>query len=96
MIVLSLFAHTSHRLQPLEMGVFALFKSYLQSKIHAHYSAVGVLEFFEGANCIRIAYERSLIPPNIRGGFNKTGIWAKSKNRPCIAQFVVLFSGSEN
>ena len=58
-IAIGLPAHTSHVLQPLDVTVFAAFKSHLQAEVHQASRMKKVLDAFDIAEIIRRACDRS-------------------------------------
>ncbi|XP_046972441.1 uncharacterized protein LOC124539186 [Vanessa cardui] len=76
-IYLSFPPHTSHRLQPLDVGVFAAFKSKLKIAFNNwHTMNPGkALTIYNIPKLVKIAYFESFTAKNIISGFNKPGIW---------------------
>ena len=68
-IVIAMPAHTSHRLQPLDVSVFSVYKSYIQKEIHNMAKCKTILDSFDIAICIRNAYSSSHTTANIVSGF---------------------------
>ena len=75
--LLCLPAHTSHLLQPLDVGVFKSFKSNFNKAcskyMSSHPGRVVTVEVL--ASMVSEAYSASFTPVNIMKGFKKTGIW---------------------
>jgi len=67
--VVGLPAHTSHVLQPLDVSVYSPFKSFLQCEIHARARTSRVLDAFDVAEIISVAYSEAFTVGNIRSGF---------------------------
>ena len=84
-VVLAMPAHSSHRLQPLDVSVFSAYKSYMQREIHKYSRSKKVLDVFDVSICIRDAYSASHTTGNIVSGFRKSGIWDESILGPNIA-----------
>lgn len=76
-IYLSFPPHTSHRLQPLDVGVFGPFKSKLKIAFNNwHTMNPGkALTIYNIPKLVKIAYSESFTAKNITSGFNKPGIW---------------------
>lgn len=76
-IYLSFPPHTSHRLQPLDVGVFAAFKSKLKIAFNNwHIMNPGkALTIYNIPKLVKIAYFESFTAKSITSGFNKPGIW---------------------
>lgn len=76
-IYLSFPPHTSHRLQPLDVGVFGPFKSKLKIAFNNwHTMNPGkALTIYNIPKLVKIAYFESFTAKNITSGFNKPGIW---------------------
>lgn len=73
-IAITLAAHTSHVLQPLDVSVFSPFKSALERNFSAATRVASQLDEFSIARCIHDAYDRSHVARNIEEGFEKTGL----------------------
>ena len=75
--LLTLPAHTTHRLQPLDVSVFGPFKNYFRSERVAWMAKNPGVEVkrFELAELASKAFKRALTPSNIKAGFRRTGIW---------------------
>lgn len=76
-VYLSFPPHTSHRLQPLDVGVFGPFKSKLKTAFNDwHISNVGkTLTIYEIPKIAKTAYYQSFTAKNIISGFTAPGIW---------------------
>lgn len=76
-VFLSLHPHTSHKMQPLDVGVFSSFKIKCRTAINDwHLSNPGrTLSIYEIASLTKIAFMESFTAKNITSGFEKTGIW---------------------
>ena len=81
-IAISLPAHTLHVLQPLDVTVFAAFKSYLQARVHQASRVKKVLDAFDIADIIRRACDRCHTVDHIQSGFEKAGIWEQNTCGP--------------
>lgn len=84
-ILFTMPAHTSHILQPLDVGVFrplkAAWRAELQKYKTQHPSSVPTR--FDFHKFLTPAYERSFTSSNIRAGFEKTGIYPLNKTAVC-------------
>ncbi|KAH9292343.1 hypothetical protein KI387_042469 [Taxus chinensis] len=75
-------AHTSHKLQPLDVSVFSPFKNYfksMRSKWMAKNSGLEIRRT-ELATLSSQAFQLALTPKNIKAGFHRTGIWPLDRN----------------
>ncbi|CAH2007787.1 unnamed protein product [Acanthoscelides obtectus] len=74
--------HCSHRLQPLDISVFAPFKANYNTAVVSWllHDPGNPLSIYEIAACVGIAFERSMTPSNIKSGFKKAGIYPFDKN----------------
>ncbi|CAH1973971.1 unnamed protein product [Acanthoscelides obtectus] len=81
-ITVTLPPHCSHRLQPLDISVFAPFKANYNTAVDSwllHHPG-NPLSIYEIAACVGIAFERSMTPSNIKSGFKKAGIYPFDRN----------------
>ncbi|XP_022909090.1 uncharacterized protein [Onthophagus taurus] len=80
-IYLSFPPHTTHRLQPLDVGVFGPFKSKLKTAFNDwHVSHPGKsLNIYSIPKLAKLAYFQSFNGKNITAAFEKTGIWPFNK-----------------
>lgn len=69
--------HTSHRLQPLDVGVFGPFKAKLKIAFNNwHTSNPGkTINIYNIPKLVKLAYFESFTAKNITSGFEKPGIW---------------------
>ena len=74
-IVVALPAHSSHRLQPLDVSVFSAYKSYMEAEMHQASSVRSVLSAFEIGSIISNAFGKCMTISNMRSGFMRCGIW---------------------
>ena len=74
-IVVALPALSSHRLQPLDVSVFAAYKSYLEAETHRSSSVRSILSAFDIGSIISYAYGKCMTISNMRNGFMRCGIW---------------------
>ncbi|XP_046975376.1 MFS-type transporter clz9-like [Vanessa cardui] len=75
-IYLSFPPHTSHRLQPLDVGVFAALSKLKIAFNNWHTMNPGkALTIYNTPKLVTIAYFESFTAKNIISGFNKPGIW---------------------
>lgn len=80
--ILTLPPHCSHRLQPLDVSVFASFKAHYNSAVDSwllHHPGTP-MTIYQVAECVGVAYDRSMTPTNIKSGFRKSGIFPLDKN----------------
>ena len=75
--LLTIHPHCSHKLQPLDVSVYGLFKSYYSSALNAQLEQKpGVpLTIYDISGLVKIAHEKAMTPTNIIAGFKKTGIF---------------------
>lgn len=80
-VYLSFPPHTSHKLQPLDIGVFGPFKAKLKVSFNDwHITNVGkTLSIHQIAQLTTSAFLLSFTPKNITSGFFKPGIWPLNK-----------------
>ncbi|KAH9292038.1 hypothetical protein KI387_042776 [Taxus chinensis] len=80
--LLTLPAHTSHKLQPLDVSVFAPFKTYFKEERRKWIVANHGIDVkrAELAELGSKAFKRALTPSNIKAGFKRTGIWPLNPN----------------
>lgn len=81
-IMVTLPPHCSHRLQPLDISVFASFKAHYNSAVDSwllHHPGIP-LTIYDVAACVGLAFERSMTPSNIKSGFQKAGIYPFDKH----------------
>ena len=73
-------AHTSGTTQPLHLGLFRLFKQYLNEIVYAAGEARedAVFDVVDLLYMINDAYEKAFTRANIVSGFKKEGIWPVS------------------
>ncbi|CAK1586867.1 unnamed protein product [Parnassius mnemosyne] len=76
-ILFTMPAHTSHILQPLDVGVFRPLKAAWRAELQKHKTQhpSSVPTRFDFHKFLTPAYERSFTPSNIKAGFEKTGIY---------------------
>lgn len=80
-VVQGLPAHASHELQPLDVSVFAAFKSKIRSGFDHALIGYGTKRFdvFAAAELLKNAYDCTVNRTNIISGFEKTGLWSNQK-----------------
>lgn len=75
--LITLPAHTSHKLQPLDVSIFSPFKNYFKSErsewMAKHHRLV--INRSELASLCSLAFKKALTVDNIKAGFKRTGIW---------------------
>lgn len=74
--------HCSHKLQPLDVGVYFSFKSHYNSAVSSWLVNHPGTPFtiYDIAGCVNVAFQRSMTKSNIGSGFRKTGIFPYDKN----------------
>jgi len=88
-------SHTSHFLQPLDVSVYSSYKSALEKEIHEVARCKLVLDAFDVAQCIHMAYSKSMTSGNIIRGFEKTGLWDSRQLFASVEPFITLFKAPE-
>ena len=88
-------SHSSHVLQPLDVGVFSSYKSHLQSAVHRISRHTNRLDVFGAANCIAEAYNASFTFHNIVHSFESTGLWVREVGGPSLEPLVHLFKAED-
>lgn len=80
--MLTLPPHTSHKLQPLDLTVFAPFKSYYNTAVDSWLLQHPGITFtiYNIADCVRESYIKAMTPSNIIAGFRKAGIIPFNEN----------------
>ena len=88
--ILTIPPHSSHKMQPLDISVFAPFKVYYNDAVKSWLlNHPGVpITIYEIASCVNIAYEKSFTITNIQSGFRKSGIFPFDKNVFSEADFL--------
>lgn len=74
--------HTSHKLQPLDVGVFGPFKAYLSAEMDnymTNHPGERITDYVMGP-LIKEAFIRAFCPKNIIKGFEKSGIYPYNNN----------------
>ena len=74
-IVISIPAHTSHVLQPLDVSVHGPFKSYMQREVNTRAILKRVLDVFDVREILKHALSAAVTPGNVISCFKKCGIW---------------------
>ena len=88
-------AHTSHRLQPLDVTVFAPFKAAIQSELHRCFKHTRCIDVYVAADCITAAYISAVSHTNIVNGFSATGLWDRLSGGPNPEPLTRLFQRSK-
>ena len=91
MIVISLPSHTSHRIQPLDFGVFGPVKAKHSSVMRMACRNVKKIDVFTAADCIAQAFIYPMTQSNIVKSFEKTGGWVRCKGGPSARPLLELF-----
>ncbi|XP_059068723.1 MFS-type transporter clz9-like [Cryptomeria japonica] len=80
--LVTLLAHTSHKLQPLDVSVFSPFKNYFKQQRSRWMSKFPHIEIGreELETLASKAFAQALPPANIISGFRRTGIWPLNQN----------------
>ena len=82
MVILTIYPHTSHRLQPLDVSVFSPFKR-AYSNVLAEWMVRNVgkrFSIYEVAKATAKVYDVAFTQNNIKSGFRATGIWPFDRN----------------
>lgn len=81
-VVLTFHPHTTHRMQPLDVGLMGPFKTYYYSALEAWMlqNPGKPVTIYEIARFIGHAYPRSMTPLNIAAAFTKCGIFPYNKD----------------
>lgn len=74
--MLTLPPHCSNKLQPLDVAVYAPFKTYYNSALDSWMmrNPGKPITIFQIAKCVGYAFDKSMTPSNIKAGFKKCGI----------------------
>ncbi len=78
-------AHTSHALQPLDVGVFGPMKEYFRQLLSTRTIATAQgcrFDVFTVCELLSKAYNKALRRCNIMGGFKKSGLWVQELRGP--------------
>lgn len=80
-IYLSFPPHTSHKMQPLDVGVFGPFKGKLKVAFNDWHvmNVTKTITIYQIAELSKTAFLDSFTPKNITSGFSKPGIWPFNK-----------------
>jgi len=91
-------AHTSHLLQPLDVGVFGPFKNYYNSECASFFTKnMGQqIARYELCTLASRAYLKSMTPANIQSAFRKSGIFPYAKDVVTIQKLFPCESFREN
>jgi hypothetical protein len=73
--ILTLPPHCSHRLQPLDVSVYASFKAHYNSAVDNWMLHHQPMTIYQVAECVGVAHDRSMTPSNIKSGFKRSGIF---------------------
>ena len=90
-ICIALPSHSSHRLQPLDVSVFAPYKAALKAELHKVSRHTRVIDVFAAAECISFAYNTAVNFSNIVKGFEQTGLWVRRAGGPSAEPLTNLF-----
>ncbi|CAG5051853.1 unnamed protein product [Parnassius apollo] len=84
-ILFTMPAHTSHILQPLDVGVFRPLKAAWRAELQNYKvnNPTSVPTRFDFHKFLTPVYEQCFTPTNIRAGFRKAGIYPINKNAVC-------------
>ena len=96
--ILTIPPHSSHKMQPLDISVFAPFKVYYNDAVKSWLlNHPGVpITIYEIASCVNIAYEKSFTITNIQSGFRKSRILPFDKNVFSEADFLCSVATDRN
>ncbi|XP_063226437.1 tigger transposable element-derived protein 6-like [Bacillus rossius redtenbacheri] len=80
--ILTIPPHCSNRLQPLDVSVFAAFKSFYNASVDSWMmrNPGKTVSIYDVASLICEAHEKAMTPANITPGFRKTGIFPFNRN----------------
>lgn len=90
-VVIALPAHTSHVLQPLDITVFAAYKSFLEEELHRASRFLSKLNYFTVGRCISNAYAKEFVAPTISSVFTRAGLWNTETFKTDISPLEYLF-----
>jgi len=73
----------SNRLQLLDVSVYGPFKSYYNSAVDSwlQRNSGKAIDIYHVAECVNVAFEKSMTPSNITAGFKATGIFPFDEKR---------------
>ncbi|KAJ4428125.1 hypothetical protein ANN_24139 [Periplaneta americana] len=76
-VMLTFPPHTSHKLQPLDISVYAPMKTYYNQAVESwlHNNRGKTFDIYAVAEAAGIAYPKAFTPQNILSGFRKSGIY---------------------
>ena len=96
--LLCLPSHTTHVLQPLDIGVFKSFKSYFSNACHKYITSNPgrVITTENIASLVGEAWPHSVTPVNIMSGFKKSGVYPLNPGVVSDHQIVVNSSNSSS
>jgi hypothetical protein len=91
--LLTLPPHCSHRLQPLDISIFAPFKSYYNSAVDSWMlrNPAVPITIYEIAEFVGVAHDKAMTPCNIKSGFRKAGIYPVDKDLFTDVDFLSSF-----
>ena len=95
-VVITIPAHTSHVLQPLDVSVYGTFKSYIQREVNNRTMVKRVLDVFDVADIFKFAMSGAVTARNVISGFMKCGIWNAESNGTSIENLQHLQFYDEN
>lgn len=80
--ILTLPPHCNNRLQPFDVSVYGPFKSYYNAAVDSwlQRNSGKAIDIYHVAECVNVAFEKSMIPSNIRARFKATGIFPFDQN----------------
>lgn len=84
-VVVSLPAHTSHALQPLDVGVFSPLKNAFRSALNRRVVVAKRTtrnDIFTICELLQRAFHQAVTPSNIIAGFRGTGLWVQEQRGP--------------
>ena len=85
-------AHSSHKMQPLDVGMFGPFKSVIQQTFHASARRVKKIGVLAALECVASAFSRTINSHNIKQGFAKSGVSVPSAGVPSLEPLRDLIS----
>lgn len=72
--------HTSHILQPMDLGCFGPFETIYQQEVHKFIRSGRNITRYDVCNLACKAYEKALSPSNVRSAFKKSSIFPNNPN----------------
>jgi hypothetical protein len=82
--------HYIHKLQPLDVGVYKVFKTYYNAAVDSWMMQhpKQTLSIYDIGGIVKVAHQRRLCPQNVISGFRKSGIFAFDRHILTDANFL--------